>query len=177
MAETIMLDAGHGGWHNGASYEGRLEKDDALNLTLAVGQILKDNGVNVLYTRTEDVYISPGERARMANEAGADWFVSIHRNSSPYPGQYSGIESLVYSRYGEAEVMAENINQNLESVGFINQGITERPGLIVLNSTQMPSVLVEVGFINTPADNYLFDTKFNEIAQAIADGILETINQ
>ncbi len=177
MAVTIMLDAGHGGWHNGASYEGRLEKDDTLNLTLAIGQILEDNGVNVLYTRTEDVYISPGERARMANEAGVDWFVSIHRNSSPYPGQYSGIESLVYNRYGEAEVMAENINQNLEAVGFINQGITERPGLIVLNSTQMPAVLVEVGFINTPADNYLFDTKFDAIAQAIADGILETINQ
>ena len=177
MAVTIMLDAGHGGWHNGASYEGRLEKDDTLNLTLAIGQILEDNGVNVLYTRTEDVYISPGERAKMANEAGVDWFVSIHRNSSPYPGQYSGIESLVYNRYGEAEVMAENINQNLEAVGFINQGITERPGLIVLNSTQMPAVLVEVGFINTPADNYLFDTKFDAIAQAIADGILETINQ
>ena len=44
----------------------------------------------------------------------------------------------------------------------------------MLNRTQMPALLVEVGFINTPADNYLFDTKFNEIAQAIADGILET---
>lgn len=176
MADTIMLDAGHGGWHNGASFEGRLEKDDTLNLTLAVGQILENSGLNVLYTRTEDVYVSPGERARMANEAGVDWFVSIHRNSSPYPGQYSGIESLVYNRYGEAAVMAENINQNLEGVGFIDQGITERPGLIVLNSTEMPSVLVEVGFINTPADNYLFDTKFNEIAQAIAEGILETVN-
>lgn len=176
MADTIMLDAGHGGWHNGASFEGRLEKDDTLNLTLAVGQILENSGLNVLYTRTEDVYVSPGERARMANAAGVDWFVSIHRNSSPYQGQYSGIESLVYNRYGEAAVMAENINQNLEGVGFIDQGITERPGLIVLNSTEMPSVLVEVGFINTPADNYLFDTKFNEIAQAIAEGILETVN-
>lgn len=175
MAETIMLDAGHGGWHNGASYEGRLEKDDVLNLTLAVGKILEENGVNVLYTRTEDIYKSPGERAREANAAGVDYFVSIHRNSSPIPGQYSGIESLVYNRYGEAAQMAENINRNLESVGFINHGINERPGLVVLNSTQMPAVLVEAGFINTPADNYLFDTQFDAIAQAIADGILETI--
>lgn len=176
MAVTIMLDAGHGGWHNGASYEGRLEKDDTLNLTKAVGQILENSGLNVLYSRMEDVYISPGERARMANQEGVDWFLSIHRNASPYPGQYSGIESLVYNRYGEAAVMAENINRNLEGVGFINHGIQERPGLIVLNSTEMPSVLVEVGFINTPADNYVFDTKFNEIAQAIADGVLETVN-
>ncbi len=176
MAVTIMLDAGHGGWHNGASYEGRLEKDDVLNLTLAVGLILEENGINVLYSRAEDVYLSPGERARMANQTGVDWFVSIHRNSSPYPGQYSGIESLVYNRYSAAQVMAENINRKLEAVGFINQVITERPGLIVLNSTQMPAVLVEVGFINTPADNYLFDTRFDEIARAIADGILETVN-
>ncbi len=175
MATTVMLDAGHGGWHNGASFEGRLEKDDALNLTLAVGEILQENGINVLYTRTEDIYKSPGERAREANAAGANYFVSIHRNSSPSPGQYSGIESLVYNRSGNATQLAESINRNLENVGFTNQGISERPGLIVLNSTQMPAVLVEAGFINTPADNYLFDTKFNEIAQAIVSGILETV--
>lgn len=174
---TIMLDAGHGGWHNGASFEGRLEKDDALNLTLAIGNILEEAGQNVLYTRTEDVYLSPRERANQANAAGADYFVSIHRNSSPYPGQYSGIESLVYNQYGVAAEMAEDINRNLESVGFINQGVNERPNLVVLNSTEMPAVLVEVGFINTPADNYLFDTQFDAIAQAIADGILETVEE
>ncbi len=172
---TVMLDAGHGGWHNGASFEGRLEKDDTLNLTLRVGELLEDAGVDVLYTRTEDVYSSPGDRARQANAAGVDYFVSIHRNSSPYPGQYSGVETLVYNRYLGAAILADNINANLESVGFINLGINERPGLIVLNSTQMPAVLVEVGFINTPTDNYLFDARFEEIAQAIAEGILESI--
>ena len=170
---AIMLDAGHGGWHSGASYEGRNEKDDVLALTLAVGDILSAAGENVSYSRTEDVYISPGERANLANALGVDYFVSIHRNSSPYPGQYSGVESLVYSRYGTAETLAENINRNLESAGYINQGIAERPGLVVLNSTDMPAVLVEVGFINTPTDNYTFDTRFGDIAQAIADGILE----
>ena len=173
---VVMLDAGHGGWHNGASYEGRLEKDDALNLTLAIGQILEENGVDVRYTRTEDVYLSPRARADEANAQGVDYFVSIHRNSSPIPAQYSGVETLVYSRYGKAAELAENINENLESVGFINQGVNERPGLVVLNSTEMPAVLVEVGFINTPEDNYLFDTQFDAIAQAIADGILETIS-
>ena len=58
---TVMLDAGHGGYDNGASYDGRLEKEDALNLVLAVGSILEDAGVDVLYTRTTDVYQSPNE--------------------------------------------------------------------------------------------------------------------
>ena len=172
---AIMLDAGHGGWHGGASYEGRNEKDDVLALTLAVGNILSAAGEDVRYSRTEDVYLSPKERANQANELGVDYFISIHRNSSPYPGQYSGVESLVYSRSGAAEILAGNINRNLESVGFINQGIAGRPGLVVLNSTNMPAVLVEVGFINTPTDNYTFDSRFGDIAQAIADGILESV--
>lgn len=171
----IVLDAGHGGVNPGATYNGRQEKDDALTLTLAVGNILEANGMDVYYTRTTDIYESPYQKAMEANAVGADYFVSIHRNSSPYPNQYTGIESLVYNRYGEAARLAENINARLEEVGFVNQGVNERPNLVVLNRTQMPSVLVEVGFINTDADNQLFDERFDEIAQAIADGILATV--
>ena len=75
---TVMLDAGHGGYDNGASYDGRLEKEDALNLVLAVGSILEDAGVDVLYTRTTDVYQSPNEKARIANRSDADYFISTH---------------------------------------------------------------------------------------------------
>jgi len=53
--------------------------------------------------------------------------------------------------------------------------VNKRPNLVVLNSTNMPAVLIEVGFINTDADNELFDSRFDEIARAIADGILESI--
>ena len=171
----IVLDAGHGGANPGAVYQGRQEKDDALALTMAVGRILEDRGVDVYYTRTTDIYESPEQKAMEGNQVGADYFVSIHRNSSPYPNQYSGIESLVYNRYGEAARMAYNINQQLYAVGFLNQGVNERTNLVVLNRTQMPSVLVEVGFINTDADNQLFDERFDDIAQAIADGILITL--
>jgi len=172
----VVLDAGHGGSNPGAVYDGRQEKEDALALTLAVGQILEQNDVDVYYTRTADVYESPYQKALEGNAVGAAYFVSIHRNSSPYPNQYTGIETLVYNRYGEAARLAYNINSQLEQVGFVNQGVNERPNLVVLNSTEMPAVLVEVGFINTDEDNELFDEKFQEIAQAIADGILMTIN-
>lgn len=172
----VVMDAGHGGSNPGAVYEGRREKDDALTLALAIGQILELNGVDVYYTRTADVYESPYQKAQEGNAVGADYFVSIHRNSSPYPNQYSGIETLVYNRYGEAARLAYNINSQLEQVGFVNQGVNERPNLVVLNSTEMPAVLVEVGFINTEEDNELLDERFQETAQAIADGILMTIN-
>lgn len=171
----IVLDAGHGGENPGATYQGRQEKDDALNLALAVGAILESRGQDVYYTRTTDIYESPQQKAAEGNQAGADYFVSIHRNSSPYANQYTGVESLVYNQYGSAARMARNINAELEKVGFANQGISERPNLAVLRRTNMPAVLVEVGFINTDADNRLLDSRFSDVANAIATGIIESL--
>ena len=171
----IALDAGHGGSDPGAVYKGRQEKEDTLDLTLAVGDILKKNGIDVYYTRTTDEYETPFKKATDANTSGADLFVSIHRNSSENPNQYSGVETLVYSDTGLKAEVARNINNQLEDAGFKNLGVDERKNLVVLKRTKMPAVLVEAGFINNDKDNYLFDEEFDSIAQAIADGILESI--
>lgn len=171
----IALDAGHGGSDPGAVYKDRREKDDTLDLTLAVGDILKKNGIDVYYTRTTDEYETPFKKATDANNSGADLFVSIHRNSSENPNQYSGVETLVYSNTGLKAEVARNINNQLEDAGFKNLGVDERKNLVVLKRTKMPAVLVEAGFINNDKDNYLFDEEFDSIAQAIADGILESI--
>ena len=177
MAYKIVLDAGHGGEDSGAIAMGRQEKDDNLRLTLAVGEILKENGIDVVYTRTTDVYQTPFQKAQIANEAMADYFISFHRNSSPVPNQYNGVETLLYDKSGIKLEMAENINNALEQVGFQNLGVKARPGLVVLRRTKMPALLVEVGFINSTIDNQLFDEKFQEIAQAIAYAILGTLDQ
>lgn len=177
MPYTIMLDAGHGGRDPGAVYNGRQEKDDTLALTLAVGEILQSRGLDVLYTRTTDVYESPYQKAMEANEAGADFFVSIHRNSYPTDNTVSGVETLVYDKSGIKLQMAESINEQLEAIGFVNRGVKERPGLVVLRRTKMPAVLVEVGFINSDTDNELFDASFDDIALGIADGILDTLSR
>ena len=170
-----MLDAGHGGRDPGAVYNGRQEKIDTLSLTLAIGQILQERGIDVLYTRTTDIYESPYQKAMEANEAGVDFFISIHRNSFPQDNAVSGVESLVYDKSGIKLEMAENINEQLEGIGFVNLGVKARPGLVVLRRTKMPAVLVEVGFINSDTDNMLFDDNFSDIALAIAEGILDTL--
>ena len=172
---TIALDAGHGGSDPGAVYGNRNEKDDALRLTKAVGKILEDSGINVFYVRKSDEYETPFKKATDANNAGADYFISIHRNSSEEPNQYSGVESLVYRDSGIRSVIAKNINSELEKVGFNNLGITQRPNLVVLKRTRMPAVLVEAGFINSDEDNAIFDENFDKIANAIAQGILKSI--
>lgn len=175
MPYSIMLDAGHGGAEPGAVYNGRQEKDDTLKLVLAIGDILQNNGIDVQYTRTSDVYETPFEKAMEANRAGVDFFISIHRNSYPTDNQVSGVESLVYDLSGLKYEMAQEINEQLETIGFVNLGVHARPNLVVLKRTQMPAVLVEVGFINSDTDNLLFDENFQAIAQAISEGILDTL--
>ena len=173
----IILDAGHGGADPGATYEGRQEKDDALKLTLAVGKTLEENGVDVEYTRTTDVFQTPFQKATIANQSGADYFISFHRNSSEKPNQYTGVETLVYNKSGIKYELAQNILGALGELGFREIGVKERPGLVVLRRTNMPSVLVEMGFINSEKDNQMFDEKFDEIAQAIASAILGTLSE
>ena len=172
-----MIDAGHGGEDPGAVFEGRREKDDALRLALAVGEILEDNGVDVMYTRVTDVYDTPQEKAEIANRSEADYLVSIHRNAMPVPGTASGIMSLVYENGGTVGRLGANINRELAQTGFADLGVVERPGLIILRRSGMPAVLVEAGFIDNPEDNALFDRQFQEMAEAIASGILETIRE
>lgn len=175
--KRVIIDPGHGGSDPGAMYDGRREKDDALRLALAIGSILESQGVDVVYTRTTDVYDTPLEKSVIANRADGDLFVSIHRNAMPVPGTASGAMTLVYEDEGVPALLAENIQKNLVEAGFADLGIQERPGLIVLRRTQMPAVLVEAGFIDNPQDNRFFDQNFRAIAGAVADGIMATIRQ
>lgn len=173
----VSIDAGHGGMDSGATYQGREEKDDTLRLAMAVGNILENNGLTVSYTRTGDIYETPFKKAQDANAAGADLFISIHRNSGTTPNTYNGVQGLVFRDGGIRTQLAKNINANLASLGFQDLGIEERPNLVVLRRTNMPAVLLEIGFINNDKDNQIFDNRFNEIAQAIADGILDTLRE
>lgn len=177
MAEKIVVDAGHNGLTDpGAVYNGRRESDDVLRLAMAVGEILARNGYDVEYTRTGDINQTVAQKAQFANNAGADLFISLHRNKGLYPDQYNGVQTLIYDRSGIKPLMAENINENLEGLGFRNINVDLRTDLAVLRRTQMPALLVEVGFIDSEKDNQLFDTQFDAIAQAIADGIMDTLN-
>jgi len=176
MAEQrkVIIDAGHGGQDSGAVYNGRREKNDTLQLAFDLGNALERRGIAVEYTRVNDVYDSPLEKAMMGNRSDADFFISIHRNAMPVPGSASGIESLVYSDSGAAGLLGRNISRELESVGWTDLGIKERPGLVVLRRTRIPAVLVEAGFIDNERDNAFFDANLAATADAIADGVLRT---
>lgn len=172
---VIVLDAGHGGFDNGAVYFGRKEKNDNLRLALAVGKLLEEKGYDIVYTRTTDEYQSPYEKAQIGNEADADYFISFHRNSGEDDNTYQGVQTLIFGDNRQAEKLAWAINEELEKTGFANLGIDERPGLVVLRRTRMPAVLIETGFINNDRDNEIFDENFDAIAQAIATAIASVV--
>ena len=179
MAENrkVIIDAGHGGQEPGAVYEGRQEKEDALQLAFEVGNALERRGISVSYTRVSDVYDSPYEKAAMANASDADIFLSIHRNAMPVPGTASGVENLVYEDSGTAGALGRNIGEALAEAGWTDLGVKERPGLVVLRNTKIPAVLVEVGFINNEKDNEFLDANMAATADAIADGVLKTFRE
>ena len=107
MAVKIVIDAGHGGYDAGATYNGRREKDDTLALALAVGEILEAQGYDVVYTRTDDVYDSPVQKARIGNEAVQ---ISLYRFTGippPTPNQYNGVQTLIYNNAGLKATMAK----------------------------------------------------------------------
>lgn len=83
-AFTVVLDAGHGGQDAGAVGAFSKEKNINLRYTLAVGDLIQKNhpDVKVIYTRNKDVFVDLSERARIANRAKADLFISIHTNAS-----------------------------------------------------------------------------------------------
>ncbi|MBR4041534.1 MAG: N-acetylmuramoyl-L-alanine amidase [Bacteroidaceae bacterium] len=83
---TVVIDAGHGGKDPGAISANKklYEKDVTLKVALMVGESIKKNHpeVKVLYTRKTDVFVGLNDRARMANKANADLFISIHTNAA-----------------------------------------------------------------------------------------------
>ena len=82
-APLVVLDAGHGGEDTGARGRGRLlEKDAALAIAKAVGAELERLGCRVAYTREDDTFIPLWGRAKIANDQGADLFVSLHLNAA-----------------------------------------------------------------------------------------------
>lgn len=79
----VAIDPGHGGEDDGAKgTKGLKEKDVVLELALTLGGLLQEAGFDVVLTRESDVFIPVWDRARIANEAGADLFISLHLNAA-----------------------------------------------------------------------------------------------
>ncbi|MCD7837672.1 MAG: N-acetylmuramoyl-L-alanine amidase [Clostridiales bacterium] len=177
---TVCLDPGHGGNDPGCSDSGRQEKDDTLNLALAVRECMEEAGITVIMTREDDTYVSLDDRCYIANEADVDYFISIHRNYAS--GVANGVEVWKSTNASDASIyLADAVAAGLEEVGVSrNRGVhtgsqgSEYSDYQVLRETAMPGVLIEMGFIENGDDNWYFDTYLEEYAEAITQAVLDT---
>lgn len=109
-----------------------------------------------------------------ANSWPADIFVSLHCNAATPAAK--GTEALVYSRWSAADTLASCIQRQIVgSLGTVDRGVKERPRLVVLNSTHMPAVLIETGFITNDDDCQMLINQQDDLARAIARGIIDYI--
>lgn len=183
--KKIYIDPGHGGDSIGASYKGRLEQDDVLKLSLAVGKLLgTQRNIEVKFSRVSSVNPAISVRAKEANDWGADYFISIHRNAFQ-PEKASGAECWCDSKIakgGETYNKAKNILDKLcEESGYTNRGVKRGAPAYsdygVNSLTRMASCLLEAGFIDNSLDNKVFDERFEDIALALAKGLCEAVGE
>lgn len=179
---SVCLDAGHGGEDCGATFGERLEKDDNLQLTLLVRDKLQANGIKVYLTREDDTFLTLKERCQIANRKRCTLFVALHRNSAQ---SGSGVEMWVKNTPSDTEwALAENMLSALEDASIskargVKSGYAKNAdGNYYVNAhTNMPSCLAEIGFITSDEDNALFDENLDAYADAIAKGIIKTLEE
>lgn len=180
--KTVCLDAGHGADDVGATSTGgaRVEKDDNLRLTLKVRDKLEEKGIRVILTRDDDSDITLKERCRLANKKRCDFFLSLHRNSAV---SGSGFEAWIAKEpKDDEEQTAQRLVKALSDIsGLPNRGVkrgyrnSSGNNYYVNSNTNMPSILLEVGFVTSDEDNKSFDKSLDENAEAIAEIIYESI--
>jgi N-acetylmuramoyl-L-alanine amidase len=157
-----MIDPGHGGKDPGAVGNGLKEKDLTLDIAQRIRRILETEytGVQVRLTRETDTYLDLSERAKLANDWGADFFLSIHINA----GGGTGWESFRYTSASSRSVAYQNVihPEVIRATGVTDRG-KKAANFAVVRETKMPALLTENLFIDTSRDAALLkDSTFLE---------------
>ena len=187
---SIFLDPGHGGSDPGAISGGVREKDLTLSVYNKVSSKLASLGYTVLTSRNVDKDVDLVGRAEQANNANADMLLSIHFNAGGR-GIARGIETYYYQatadrvpkinkenhnnpeRLERSRKLANKVQQNLLYQTGANDRGVKRASFTVLRETSIPSILVELGFIDNPEERNKIKT--NEYQERLANGIVDGI--
>lgn len=184
----VCIDPGHGDDDIGTEgINGSYEKDIVLNVALALGELLKDNNVEVVFTRIDDnlpwsnsANDSLKERLKVSKISNVDVFVSIHCNSDYSTLDAKGIETW-YKRDDEnGKNFASYLQYELAQLDYsFNRGLktyeSEDDALAVLELNENTAALVELGFLSNKADEKYLTSKAGQkaCAKALSKAILE----
>jgi N-acetylmuramoyl-L-alanine amidase len=177
LKPLIILDAGHGGTDEGAKVSTFMEKRVTLVTTLLIKKHLEELGYRVILTRSRDIYLPLQRRVSIANKTKGSLFVSVHFNSSPSVDA-QGIEIFYYDSKEAWRARASKrlanciLHHTIDQTAAVSRGV-KQGNFHVIRETDMPSVLVEGGFItNREERGKLRDKAYLErLSVGIAQGI------
>ena len=172
---TVVLDAGHGGEDGGTVEQTATEKEINLAVVLKMRELLENQGICVVLTREQDIFIKLEERVRVANGEKADLFVSIHCNYYEKDSSIYGLECYYCKGAEDGKYYAERILDTIEKSGEIVSRNAKPSGYYILKNTTVPAVLVETGYLsNYNERKQLISGEYQgKLAQELVEGIVE----
>ncbi len=170
----IIIDAGHGGEDEGCSWGEIEEKDINLQLATMLKVALEENGFRVFMTRETDEKLSLEERVILANNAKGDLFISIHQNASEDKSVH-GVETWYYEEGNiQSERWAKLIQQQVVlGTKARDRGLVETDNLYVIRECNMPSCLLETGFLSNKEERSKLITE--EYMEEVVEGIIDAV--
>ncbi len=193
---TVILDAGHGGEDGGAVGEGGIyEKDLNLDITLRLEALLKQNGITVVCTRTEDILLYDrnvdfkgrkklldlAARLKISRETPNSIFVSIHQNSFSQ-AKYSGLQVYYSPNHPSSALLAQTIQSTVRNrLQPQNSRLIKAASsnIYLMDRITTPAVLVECGFLSNEQDRTaLSDENYRaQLAEVLALAITDFLSQ
>lgn len=167
---TVIIDPGHGGHDKGGQWGRVYEKHLALDTSVRLEAHLKKMGYNTVLTRRSDYFISLPGRMSVANKYKKAIFISIHYNYT-WKQHVSGIETFYHS--SQSRKLAENVHSGvMKRVKVTDRGV-KYARYYVIRNCNLPSVLVEGGFVSNSNERSRMKTAWfrDAIARGIADGV------
>lgn len=177
---VVCIDPGHGGKDPGALAGKKMEKDENLKLALKVKKQLEKNNIQVILTRDDDSFVSLKKRAKIANQAEADLFVSLHRNYLEAYPEVNGVDIYInYAGTDEDYKIGDALYKELSAVNGIKVNETKlgsatdtKENYTVVERTKMTACLIEMGYMSNKKDNMYFEDYINSYSIAITEAIV-----
>lgn len=167
---TVIIDPGHGGHDKGGQWGRVYEKHLALDTSIRLESHLKKMGYNTVLTRRSDYFVSLPGRMNVANKYRNAIFISIHYNYT-WKQHVSGIETFYHSK--QSHKLAQDVHRGMLNRVKVNDRGVKYARYYVIRNCNLPSILVEGGFVSNSNERNRMKTAWfrDAVARGIADGV------
>ena len=176
---TIVIDAGHGGRDSGAvsADNSIFEKDITLSTAILLRNRLQDAGANVILSRSSDEFVSLDDRVITGHNYQADLFISLHYDAIEVANSMSGTTTYYYSESNLE--LANTVNRYLAQLGPLKNNGVRHGNYYILRANKQPSILLELGYMNSDIDIQHIDTLAYQstIVEAVYQALREYYGQ